>query len=203
MRNERRGPTPAPALAHNPQRWRGRLPCHELTSGNSLRPESLATFEQGPCKPRQSSACTARRNTRSHTTNGSSTIGCPCTDRGLAGGWQAGYRGGAGTGHASTRREALRGPSLTGLGPFPIHVVIAAAAIVVGWLVVRAWARWLPVVPDAHPHRVAVGLFFDSVLVGLPAARLGYVVPWWADYQSGPPSLTAHGDIGFLWWRGP
>src|SRR3546814_7458860 len=99
--------------------------------------------------------------------------------------------GGAGTGHASTRREALRGPSLTGLGPFPIHVVIAAAAIVVGWLVVRAWARRLPVVPDAHPHRVAVGLFFDAVLVSLLAARLGYVLRWWPEYAVAPKSIIA------------
>src|SRR3546814_15592215 len=104
-----------------------------------------------------------------------------------------GYRGGAGTGHASTRREALRGPSLTGLGPFPIHVVIAAAAIVVGWLVVRAWARRLPVVPDAHPHRVAVGLFFDAVLLGLLAARLGYGLRWWPEYAAAPQSTTAKG----------
>ena len=91
---------------------------------------------------------------------------------------------------------------MTGLGPFPIHAVIAAAATVVGWLVVRAWARRLPDAPAACPHRVAVGLFVDAVLVGLLAARLGYVLRWWPEYMAAPKSVIAIGDGGFLWWTG-
>ena len=91
---------------------------------------------------------------------------------------------------------------MTGLGPFPIHAVIAAAATVVGWLVVRAWARRLPDAPAACPHRVAVGLFVDAVLVGLLAARLGYVLRWWPEYMAEPKSIIAIGDGGFLWWAG-
>src|SRR5690606_23235531 len=47
--------------------------------------------------------------------------------------------------------------SLTGLGPFPIHAVIAALATLSGWLVVRAWARRLPEAPDPAdvPHAAA------------------------------------------------
>src|SRR5690606_41974433 len=37
--------------------------------------------------------------------------------------------------------------SLTGLGPFPIHAVIAALATLSGWPVVRDWVRQLPVAP--------------------------------------------------------
>ena len=91
---------------------------------------------------------------------------------------------------------------MTGLGPFPIHAVIAAAATVVGWLVVRARARRLPDAPAACPHRVAVGLFVDAVLVGLLAARLGYVLLWWPEYLAAPKSIIAIGDGGFLWWAG-
>lgn len=91
---------------------------------------------------------------------------------------------------------------MTGLGPFPIHAVIAAAATVIGWLVVRARARRLPDAPAACPHRVAVGLFVDAVLVGLLAARLGYVLLWWPEYLAAPKSIIAIGDGGFLWWIG-
>ena len=88
------------------------------------------------------------------------------------------------------------------MGPFAIHTVIAAAATVVGWLVVRARARRLPDSPAACPHRIAVGLFVDAVLVGLLAARLGYVLRWWPEYMAAPKSIIAIGDGGFLWWAG-
>lgn len=91
---------------------------------------------------------------------------------------------------------------MSGLGPFPIHAVITAAATVVGWLVVRAWARRLPDAVAACPHRIAVGLFVDAVLVGLLAARLGYVLLWWPEYMAAPKSVIAIGDGGFLWWAG-
>ncbi len=90
---------------------------------------------------------------------------------------------------------------MSGLGPFPMHAVIAAAATVVGWLVVRALARRLPDAA-ACPHRIAVGLFVDTVLVGLLAARLGYVLRWWPEYMAAPKSIIAIGDGGFLWWAG-
>lgn len=91
---------------------------------------------------------------------------------------------------------------MSGLGPFPMHAVIAAAATVVGWLVVRACARRLPDAAAACPHRIAVGLFVDAVLVGLLAARLGYVLLWWPEYMAAPKSVIAIGDGGFLWWSG-
>ncbi|MEN1941200.1 TlpA disulfide reductase family protein [Luteimonas sp. MJ174] len=111
---------------------------------------------------------------------------------------------------------------MTGLGPFPIHAVIAALATLSGWLVVRAWARRLPeapdpadvqhaaasapagppAAPDARPQRIAAALFVDAVLIGLLAARLGYVLLWWPEYMVAPRSIIAIGDGGFLWWAG-
>ncbi|QDW66801.1 TlpA family protein disulfide reductase [Luteimonas granuli] len=91
---------------------------------------------------------------------------------------------------------------MTGVGPFPIHSIMAAAATVVGWLVVRGWARRLPCAPGECPHRVAVGLFVDAVMVGLLAARLGYILLWWPEYMAAPKSIVAIGDGGFLWWAG-
>lgn len=91
---------------------------------------------------------------------------------------------------------------MTGLGPFPIHAVIAAAATVVGWLVVRAMARRTPGTPEARPPRVATALFVDTVFVGLLAARLGFVLRWWPEYAATPKSIIAIGDGGFLWWAG-
>lgn len=91
---------------------------------------------------------------------------------------------------------------MSSLGPFPIHAIIAAAATVAGWLVVRAWARRLPDAPAACPHRVATALFVDAVLLGLLTARLGYVLRWWPEYMAAPKSVIAIGDGGFLWWTG-
>ena len=91
---------------------------------------------------------------------------------------------------------------MTGVGPFPIHAVIAAAAIIVGWLVVRARARRVPAAPHASPRRIATALFFDTALVGLLVARAGYVLLWWPEYMAEPRSIIAIGDGGFLWWAG-
>src|SRR5690606_139905 len=68
--------------------------------------------------------------------------------------------------------------------------------------VVRAWARRLPGAAAACPHGVAVALFVEAVLVGLLAARLGYVLRWWPEYAAAPMSIVAIGDGGFLWWAG-
>lgn len=91
---------------------------------------------------------------------------------------------------------------MSGLGPFPIHAITAAAAAVAGWVVVRTWARRLPDPTAAHPHRAATALFLDAVFVGLAAARLGYVLRWWPEYAAAPRSIIAIGDGGFLWWTG-
>src|SRR5690606_35069866 len=68
---------------------------------------------------------------------------------------------------AALRSPLPEGLPAIGLGPFPIHAVIATAGTVVGWLVVRTRARRLPDAAAACPQRVAVWLFVDAVLVGL------------------------------------
>lgn len=91
---------------------------------------------------------------------------------------------------------------MNSIGPFSIHVVIAAAAAVAGWLVVRIWARRRPDAPAQQPQRIAAGLFLDAILVGLAVARVGYVLRWWPEYAVAPLSIVAIGDGGFLWWAG-
>jgi len=83
-----------------------------------------------------------------------------------------------------------------------MHAVMAAAATIVGWLVVRTWARRLPTAPQACPRRMGTALYVDAVLVGLVAARLGYVLQWWPEYAAAPGAIIAIGDGGFLWWTG-
>ena len=87
---------------------------------------------------------------------------------------------------------------MSSLGPFPISAVIVALSLLAGWLLVRAWTRRLP----DSPHKFAGARFIDTALVGLLAARLGFVIGWWPEYAAAPMSLIAIGDGGFLWWVG-
>ncbi|MGY0561261.1 prolipoprotein diacylglyceryl transferase family protein [Luteimonas sp. A277] len=87
---------------------------------------------------------------------------------------------------------------MSALGPFPMRAVIVALALLAAWLVVRAWARRLP----ESPHKPAGAWLLDAALVGLLAARLGFVLRWWPEYAAAPMSLIAIGDGGFLWWVG-
>lgn len=69
---------------------------------------------------------------------------------------------------------------MIGLGPFSLRIIIIAGAALVGWLLVRTWAKRLP----ESPHRLASALFTDVLLVGLLAARPGYVLRWWPEYAA-------------------
>ena len=91
---------------------------------------------------------------------------------------------------------------MSSLGPLPVPVVIAFAAIVPAWVLVRVWAGRLPATPDRAPHKAASALFLDALLIGLLAARLGYVLRWWSEYTVAPMAIIAIGDGGFLWWTG-
>ncbi|VBB15642.1 TlpA family protein disulfide reductase [Burkholderia stabilis] len=81
------------------------------------------------------------------------------------------------------------------IGPFSIRVVAVAIAALLAWLVARFIQRRPP---DGH-HKTAPSLILDVLLLGLLAARIGYVAQWWRDYAAAPRSIVALGDGGFDW----
>ncbi|GAB1575818.1 prolipoprotein diacylglyceryl transferase family protein [Bordetella petrii] len=87
---------------------------------------------------------------------------------------------------------------MTGVGPFSIHVLTVAGAVLLAWFTARALARR---VPDA-PYRAAGSMAIDAAFWGLAAARLGYIAQWWEEYRAAPMSMIAIGDGGFSWWVG-
>ncbi|WP_176041682.1 TlpA family protein disulfide reductase [Burkholderia stabilis] len=84
------------------------------------------------------------------------------------------------------------------IGPFSIRVVAVVVAALLAWLVARVMQRTRP---DGQ-HRTAASLLLDALLIGLLAARIGYVARWWHDYAAAPRSIVALGDGGFTWWIG-
>lgn len=85
---------------------------------------------------------------------------------------------------------------MSALGPFPLRVVLVVPALLAAWLLVRVWSKRLP----DSPHKVTGAWLLDAALVGLLAARQGFVLRWWPDYAAAPLSVLAIGDGGFLWW---
>jgi len=81
------------------------------------------------------------------------------------------------------------------LGPFSIRIVAVAAAALLAWLV----ARFIQHRPPNGQHKTASSLILDVLLLGLIAARIGYVAQWWRDYAAAPRSIVALGDGGFDW----
>ncbi|WP_322064669.1 TlpA family protein disulfide reductase [Burkholderia ubonensis] len=81
------------------------------------------------------------------------------------------------------------------IGPFPIRVVAVAVAALLAWLVARFMQRRRP---DGL-HKTASSLILDTLLLGLIAARIGYVAQWWSEYVAAPRSIVALGDGGFDW----
>ncbi|WP_396331572.1 TlpA family protein disulfide reductase [Burkholderia anthina] len=81
------------------------------------------------------------------------------------------------------------------IGPFSIRVVAVAAAALLAWLVARFMQRR----PPDGQHKSASSLILDVLLLGLIAARVGYVAQWWRDYAAAPRSIVALGDGGFDW----
>ena len=83
-----------------------------------------------------------------------------------------------------------------------MRAVLVAVAAFLAWWLVRALARHLGGRADRSAPKRAGALFTDALLVGLLAARLGYVLRWWPEYAVAPWSILAIGDGGFLWWIG-
>lgn len=84
------------------------------------------------------------------------------------------------------------------IGPFPMRVVLVAVAVLAGLAMANFLARRRGIDDDRQIGRVLL----DMVLIGLFAARLGYVLRWWPDYVAAPMSMLALGDGGFLAWLG-
>jgi len=90
------------------------------------------------------------------------------------------------------------GSFMSGVGPFPIAAVIVVVAIFFAWLT----ARFVAIrVLDPSAKR-AGALVFDAAIIGLIAARIGYIALWWPEYVASPWSMLAIGDGGFAWWAG-
>ncbi|TXK64329.1 TlpA disulfide reductase family protein [Alkalisalibacterium limincola] len=83
-------------------------------------------------------------------------------------------------------------------GPLPLvlFIVLAAAAIAVA--VGARLARGL--VP--RPWSEVASHVTDALLVGLVAARVGFVLLWWQSYLEAPWSILRIGDGGFIPWVG-
>src|SRR5699024_9515710 len=84
------------------------------------------------------------------------------------------------------------------VGPFSAAVVVVllalAAAFVAGALAARGRA------PGAT--RRLASLIMDMTLVGVLAARLGFVLAWWPKYMAAPWSIIYIGDGGYVIWVG-
>ncbi|WP_417276095.1 prolipoprotein diacylglyceryl transferase family protein [Castellaniella sp.] len=87
---------------------------------------------------------------------------------------------------------------MSGIGPFPIHVITVIAAVLLAWLTARIVGRRIPDVP----YKAAGSMILDAVVWGLLAARLAYIAQWWGEYSAAPRSMIAIGDGGFVWWVG-
>jgi len=86
---------------------------------------------------------------------------------------------------------------LTSLGPFPISAVLLVLALALAAGIARGIAARLP------PPRPPVGaVMLDMLLVGVAAARLGFVLRWWPQYAAEPMAILRLGDGGYLGWVG-
>lgn len=84
------------------------------------------------------------------------------------------------------------------IGPFSVSVIIVVVALIaamgVGTLATRGRQA-------ATAGRV-FNLIIDMTLVGLVAARIGFVLMWWSHYMNNPLSIFYISDGGFLIWAG-
>lgn len=84
------------------------------------------------------------------------------------------------------------------IGPFSTTVFVVllalASALLAGALAARGRAP--------GTARELAGLILDMTLVGLVAARLGFVLVWWQRYLADPWSVIYISDGGFLIWVG-
>lgn len=82
---------------------------------------------------------------------------------------------------------------MIGLGPIPVPPLLVALGFGLALLLAHALARRLG--KDAAAR--ARNAIFDALLVGVVAARLGFVLQWWPLYLGNPWDLIRIGDGGF------
>ena len=87
---------------------------------------------------------------------------------------------------------------MVSLGPFPMSLVVLLVALVIAALVARSVVVPVPGEPKLKP----LSTFLDMLVVGVVAARLGFVLAWLPQYLADPWSIIRLGDGGFTIWAG-
>jgi len=82
---------------------------------------------------------------------------------------------------------------MIGLGPIPIAPLLVALAFGLALLLAYGLARRQGREASARARNA----LFDALLIGLVAARLGFVLQWWPLYLGNPWDLIRIGDGGF------
>lgn len=86
---------------------------------------------------------------------------------------------------------------MVSLGPFPMSLVVLlvalSIAVAVSWRVAR--------IPGQPPLKV-MPTILDMLVVGVIAARLGFIVEWWPQYLADPWAVIRLGDGGYSIWPG-
>lgn len=86
---------------------------------------------------------------------------------------------------------------MVSLGPLPMSLVVLVLAFAIAVTVGRRVAR----APGQPPLKV-MPTMLDMLLVGVVAARLGFVLAWLPQYLADPWSIIRIGDGGFTLWAG-
>lgn len=87
---------------------------------------------------------------------------------------------------------------MVSLGPFPMSLAVLLVAVAIAALVARSFIEAAPGQAVVKP----LSTILDMVMVGVAAARLGFVLAWWPQYLADPWAIIRIGDGGFLVWAG-
>lgn len=94
------------------------------------------------------------------------------------------------------------------LGPFPLPAVLLVLATGVALLVAKRFGQRADAehaaAPSALPQpRISAGnVLLDMLVIGVVAARLGFVLQWSPQYLADPWAILRIGDGGFTGWVG-
>lgn len=87
---------------------------------------------------------------------------------------------------------------MVSLGPFPMSLVVLLVALAIAALAARTFVKSAPGQPAVKPFSTIL----DMLMVGVVAARLGFVLAWLPQYLADPWSIIRIGDGGFSIWAG-